>query len=86
MTNPRSLRARVNTRGAGHWQRTGEHPAVAVRTAAQTARFLTAIVGHRLYAGRLRRSSDTSRVRLRPTSLGQAEAQQTLHPTVMQTA
>jgi integrase len=34
----------------GHWQQTGEHPAVAVWTAAQTARFLNAIAGHRLYA------------------------------------
>jgi integrase len=33
-----------------HWQRTGERPAVAVWTAAQTAQFLHAIAGHRLYA------------------------------------
>jgi hypothetical protein len=33
-----------------HWQRTGECPAVAVWTAAQTAKFLHAIAGHRLYA------------------------------------
>ena len=33
-----------------HWQRTGERPAVAVWTAAQTAQFLHSIKGHRLYA------------------------------------
>ncbi|WP_433476373.1 site-specific integrase [Spirillospora sp. CA-142024] len=33
-----------------HWGRTGEHPAVAVWTAEQTAAFLHAIRGHRLYA------------------------------------
>ena len=33
-----------------HWQRTGERPAVAVWTAVQTAQFLHAIAGHRLYA------------------------------------
>jgi integrase len=33
-----------------HWQRTGERPAVAVWTAAQTAQFLHAIDDHRLYA------------------------------------
>jgi integrase len=33
-----------------HWQRSGERPAVAVWTAAQTAQFLHAIAGHRLYA------------------------------------
>ena len=33
-----------------HWRRTGERPEVAVWTAAQTARFLTASAGHRLYA------------------------------------
>jgi integrase len=33
-----------------HWQHTGERPAVAVWTAAQTAQFLHAIAGHRLYA------------------------------------
>jgi integrase len=33
-----------------HWQRTGEHPAMAVWTAAQTAHFLHSIAGHRLYA------------------------------------
>jgi len=33
-----------------HWQRTGERPAVAVWTAAQTAQFLRSIAGHRLYA------------------------------------
>jgi integrase len=33
-----------------HWERTGERPAVAVWTAAQTAEFLYAIAGHRLYA------------------------------------
>ena len=33
-----------------HWQRTGERPAVAVWTAAQTAQFLHAIEDHRLYA------------------------------------
>ena len=32
------------------WRRTGERPAVAVWTAAQTAQFLHAIEGHRLYA------------------------------------
>ncbi len=32
------------------WRRTGERPAVAVWTAAQTARFLASIEGHRLYA------------------------------------
>ena len=34
-----------------HWQRTGEHPPVAVWTAEQTAQFLHAISNHRLYAG-----------------------------------
>ena len=33
-----------------HWQRTGERPAVAVWTAAQTAQFLGCIQDHRLYA------------------------------------
>ena len=33
-----------------HWRDTGERPAVAVWTAAQTAQFLQAIAGHRLYA------------------------------------
>jgi len=33
-----------------HWQRTAERPAVAVWTATQTAQFLHAIAGHRLYA------------------------------------
>ncbi|GAA2128458.1 hypothetical protein GCM10009727_19100 [Actinomadura napierensis] len=33
-----------------HWRETGERPAVAVWTAAQTAQFLDAIAGHRLYA------------------------------------
>ncbi len=33
-----------------HWRRTGERPAVAVWTAAQTAEFLHGIEGHRLYA------------------------------------
>jgi integrase len=33
-----------------HWEATGERPEVAVWTAAQTARFLTASAGHRLYA------------------------------------
>jgi integrase len=33
-----------------HWQRSGERPAVAVWTAAQTAQFLHAITDHRLYA------------------------------------
>jgi integrase len=33
-----------------HWQRTGEHPPVAVWTAAQTAQFLRSIEDHRLYA------------------------------------
>jgi integrase len=33
-----------------HWRATGERPEVAVWTAAQTARFLTASAGHRLYA------------------------------------
>jgi hypothetical protein len=33
-----------------HWQDTGDHPAVAVWTAAQTAQFLQAIAGHRLDA------------------------------------
>jgi integrase len=33
-----------------HWQRTGDRPAVAVWTATQTAQFLHAITGHRLYA------------------------------------
>lgn len=32
------------------WRRTGERPAVAVWTAAQTAQFLNSIQGHRLYA------------------------------------
>jgi integrase len=32
------------------WRRTGERPAVAVWTAAQTAQFLNAIEEHRLYA------------------------------------
>jgi integrase len=32
------------------WRRTGERPAVAVWTAAQTAQFLASIEGHRLYA------------------------------------
>jgi integrase len=32
------------------WRRTGERPAVAVWTAAQTAQFLTSAEGHRLYA------------------------------------
>jgi hypothetical protein len=33
-----------------HWRATGERPEVAVWTAAQTARFLTASASHRLYA------------------------------------
>jgi len=33
-----------------HWQHTGERPAVAVWTAAQTAQFLRTIAGHRMYA------------------------------------
>jgi integrase len=33
-----------------HWQRTGEHPAVAVWTAAQTAQLLRSIQDHRMYA------------------------------------
>jgi integrase len=33
-----------------HWRRTGEHPPVAVWTAAQTAQFLHFIEDHRLYA------------------------------------
>jgi hypothetical protein len=33
-----------------HWRRTGEHPPVAVWTAAQTAQFLNSISNHRLYA------------------------------------
>ena len=33
-----------------HWQHTGEHPAVAVWTAGQTAQFLHSIKDHRLYA------------------------------------
>ena len=33
-----------------HWQRTSEHPAVAVWAAAQTATFLRSIQDHRLYA------------------------------------
>jgi integrase len=33
-----------------HWQHTGEHPAVAVWTVAQTATFLRSIQDHRLYA------------------------------------
>ena len=50
---PRARRPRAVVWTAGrveHWQRTGEWPVVAVWTAAQTAQFLTAIGGHRLYA------------------------------------
>jgi len=50
---PRARRPRAvvwTQERVGHWQQTGEHPAVAVWTAAQTARFLNAIAGHRLYA------------------------------------
>ena len=50
---PRARRPRAVVWTPGrveHWQRTGERPAVAVWTAAQTAQFLHAIAGHRLYA------------------------------------
>jgi integrase len=50
---PRARRPRAVVWTPGrveHWQRTGEHPAVAVWTATQTAQFLHAIAGHRLYA------------------------------------
>jgi integrase len=50
---PRARRPRAVVWTPGrveHWQRTGERPPVAVWTAAQTAQFLHAIGGHRLYA------------------------------------
>jgi integrase len=50
---PRARRPRAVVWTAGrveYWQRTGERPGVAVWTAAQTAQFLQAISGHRLYA------------------------------------
>src|SRR5712692_3152716 len=50
---PRARRPRAVVWTPGrveHWQRTGERPPVAVWTAAQTAQFLHAIAGHRLYA------------------------------------
>ena len=50
---PRARRPRAAVWTPGrveHWQRTGERPPVAVWTAAQTAQFLHAIAGHRLYA------------------------------------
>jgi integrase len=50
---PRARRPRAVVWTPGrveHWQRTGDHPAVAVWTAAQTAQFLHAIGHHRLYA------------------------------------
>jgi integrase len=47
----RRLRAVVWTpERVEHWQHTGEHPAVAVWTATQTAQFLHSIKDHRLYA------------------------------------
>jgi len=50
---PRARRPRAVVWTPGrveHWQRTGEHPAVAVWTAAQTATFLRSIQDHRMYA------------------------------------
>jgi integrase len=50
---PRARRPRAvvwTPERVGHWRATGERPEVAVWTAAQTARFLTASAGHRLYA------------------------------------
>jgi integrase len=50
---PRARRPRAvvwTPERVGHWRATGERPAVAVWTAAQTARFLTASAAHRLYA------------------------------------
>jgi integrase len=50
---PRARRPRAVVWTPGrveHWQRTGERPPVAVWTASQTAQFLNAIEGHRLYA------------------------------------
>ena len=50
---PRARRPRAVVWTPGrveHWQHTGECPAVAVWTAAQTAQFLRAIAGHQLYA------------------------------------
>ena len=50
---PRARRPRAVVWTPGrveHWQQTGERPPVAVWTAAQTAQFLHAIAGHRLYA------------------------------------
>jgi integrase len=50
---PRARRPRAVVWTPGrieHWQRTGERSPVAVWTAAQTAQFLNAIAGHRLYA------------------------------------
>ena len=50
---PRARRPRAVVWTPGrveHWQHTGERPAVAVWTAAQTAQFLRSIAGHRLYA------------------------------------
>jgi len=50
---PRARRPRAVVWTPGrveHWQHTGEHPAVAVWTATQTAQFLHSIKDHRLYA------------------------------------
>ena len=51
--NPRARRPRAVVWTPGrveHWQRTGEHPAVAVWTVAQTTTFLRSIQDHRMYA------------------------------------
>jgi integrase len=50
---PRARRPRAvvwTPERVAHWRATGERPEVAVWTAAQTARFMTASAGHRLYA------------------------------------
>jgi integrase len=50
---PRARRPRAVVWTPGrveHWQHTGEHPAVAVWTATQTAQFLRSIQDHRMYA------------------------------------
>src|SRR6266540_6693872 len=50
---PRARRPRAvvwTPERVGHWWATGERPEVAVWTTEQTARFLTASAGHRLYA------------------------------------
>ena len=50
---PRARRPRAVVWTPGrveHWQRTGEHPAVAVWTVAQTTTFLRSIRDHRMYA------------------------------------